>query len=239
MRQAALHYLLTLLFLACGNNLQAKNYIVCVGISDYPGTKSDLNLSANDATTIKKLYEKNGHAETRLLTNEQATVENVKETLRSLYSQASSNDAIVFFFSGHGTPGSFVCHDGLLPYNALTTIMAACPTKTKMVFADACYSGQARKENTHKKPREDKQVMFFLSSRTNETSIEQISWKNGFFTAYLERGLRGGADNNKDKTITARELFEFVSQGVQATTRGRQHPVMWGNFDNEMPVMRW
>ena len=81
--------------------------------------------------------------------------------------------------------------------------------------------------------------MFFLSSRTNEQSQERRSWRNSLFTAYLERGLRGGADNNLDWTITARELFNFVSKGVAEASQQKQHPVMWGKFDDDMPLMVW
>lgn len=34
----------------------ARTYLVSVGISDYPGTKMDLHLPANDALTIIYIY---------------------------------------------------------------------------------------------------------------------------------------------------------------------------------------
>ena len=80
--------------------------------------------------------------------------------------------------------------------------------------------------------------MFFLSSRTNETSLE-TGYRNSMFTIYLERGLRGGADVNRDRSVSARELYDFVHQGVIEASRDRQHPVMWGKFDNEMTVIKW
>ena len=51
--------------------------------------------------------------------------------------------------------------------------------------------------------------------------------------------LKGGADMNLDRTVTARELFQAVSSGVILLSENKQHPVMWGNFDNNMPVMIW
>lgn len=81
--------------------------------------------------------------------------------------------------------------------------------------------------------------MLFLSSRNNEDSIERPSMTNGLFTTFLEKGLRGAADANKDRTITAKEIFDFVHSGVVADSREKQHPVMWGNFDNNMPVLIW
>ena len=63
--------------------------------------------------------------------------------------------------------------------------------------------------------------------------------QNSLFTAFLERGLRGGADTDRDRTITARELFTFVSEGVRQRSGERQHPVMWGRFPDDMPLMVW
>jgi hypothetical protein len=59
------------------------------------------------------------------------------------------------------------------------------------------------------------------------------------FTIFLERGLRGGADTNKDRRISARELYDFVHQGVIEASGSKQHPVMWGKFDNDMTVIKW
>ena len=81
--------------------------------------------------------------------------------------------------------------------------------------------------------------MFFLSSRTNETSQEMIGGPNGQFTRFLVRGLRGGADTNRDKIITAKELYDFVHKGVSVATGNKQHPVMWGRFNNSMSVLNW
>ena len=85
---------------------------------------------------------------------------------------------------------------------------------------------------------DNKTIMFFLSSRTSERSMES-PYANSFFTIYLERGLRGGADTNKDKAITAGELYNFVHNGVVMDSKERQHPVMWGNFDKNMVVIKW
>lgn len=233
--------LICVLFLACMQNLQAKNYVVCVGIADYPGTSSDLHLSATDAVTMKELYEKNGDAEVVVYTNEQAKVSIVQNAAKELFAKASAADAVTFFFSGHGVPGCFICYDGILKYKELVSIMSKSIANTKIVFADACFAGKARQEDSadEEQDRTDN-VLFFLSSRSNETSAERkFGWKNSLFTGYLERGLRGGADINKDRTITARELFLFVSKGVAEQSRQKQHPVMWGKFDDNMPVMSW
>lgn len=228
------------MFLTLATVAEARNYVVCIGIADYPGTQSDLKLSGQDAMTMKTLYEKNGDAVTEMLVNEQATVENAKVAIANMFAKATADDAVILFFSGHGVPGGFVCYNGLLRYKDITSVMMQSEAKNKIVFADACYSGKARSGKHRNEEVSDTNVMFFLSSRTNEKSQEvRREWKNSIFTAYVERGLRGGADTDRNRTITARELFDFVSKGVAKSSWQKQHPVMWGKFDNNMPLMKW
>jgi uncharacterized caspase-like protein len=52
------------------------------------------------------------------------------------------------------------------------------------------------------------------------------------------RSLRGGADANKDGYITTKELFVFVYPKVKERSNGRQMPVMWGNFDENMVILK-
>lgn len=219
----------------------AHTYIVCVGVADYPGTQNDLRLSASDALTMSSLYRKNGNATVSLYQNEQATVANITADFTRYCQQAGEDDAVIFYFSGHGVPGAFVCHNAFLKYDDIVAALGSSAAKKKIILADACFAGKARKTDRHATAETyaTTSVLFFLSSRTNETSIENRTMRNSLFTAYLERGLRGGADTNRDRTITALELFNFVSEGVKKKSRDRQHPVMWGRFDNDMPMMAW
>ena len=219
----------------------AKTYLVAVGVSDYPGTDKDLRLPANDAATVQYIYSKNSNAESVLLTNSNATKSAVLSKLRSTFAKASENDIIVFFFSGHGSKGAFCAYDAQIPYSEIRQAMASSKAKNKMIFADACFSGKMRqgRKNTAEQSFNNYNIMLFLSSRGNETSIERRDMKNGFFTSCLQKGLRGGADANKDRTITARELFNYVSTNVKTLSSDKQHPVMWRKFSDNMPVMKW
>ena len=229
------------MILACGILSQAKIYVLCVGVADYPGEKRDLKLCANDARTMRDLYEKNGKAETMLMTDERAMVDNIISGLKAMSRKATKDDVLVFFFSGHGSAGTFSCYDRHLWYEEITNVMEKSKAQCKMIMADACYSGNARKEKTGKGgKKKDGSVMFFLSSRSEETSAEYKDyWKNGIFTAFLERGLRGAADADRNKVITARELYLYVNRSVSKLRNEKQHPVMWGKFDNDMPIMSW
>ena len=231
------HLLLTWMML-CAITLQAKTYLVSVGIADYPGTEHDLRISDNDAKTIAKVFSVAKQAAVSILINEQATQSALLSTMHTSFMNANSEDIVILYFSGHGTPGALVCYDGLLTYQHIFKMLKGCKASRKVIIADACYSGKMRTNNQQTSSYNSQNVMLFLSSRTNEVSRES-RYKNSLFTIFLERGLRGGADTNRDRYITARELYDFVHKGVIEASGNKQHPVMWGKFDNNMTVINW
>ncbi len=64
------------------------------------------------------------------------------------------------------------------------------------------------------------------SSDVNEVSREGTRWGggHGIFTWALLEGLRGGADANVDRLVTAGELFGYVRDRVRMETGFRQNP---------------
>lgn len=231
------HLLIAWLIL-CSMHLQAKVFLVCAGIADYPGTKNDLRISDNDAKTIAKVFTVTKQASVDILINKEATQAALLSTMHTTFMNADREDAIILYFSGHGTPGALVCYDGLLTYQHIFKMLKGCKASRKIIIVDACYAGKMRTTQQQTNSYNKQNVMLFLSSRTNETSME-TEYKNSLFTIFLERGLRGGADVNKDRSITARELYEFVHKGVTNASGNKQHPVMWGKFDNNMTVINW
>ena len=173
-----------------------------------------------------------------ILVNEEATIESLLRNMQTAFSDAKEEDEVILYFSGHGTPGALVCYDGLLTYQRIYNVMKNCKASKKIIIADACYSGKMRTSSKQSDSFNSQSVMLFLSSRANETSQES-RYQNSLFTIFLERGLRGGADNNRDRIITAREIYDFVHDGVSEASKERQHPVMWGKFDNNMAIINW
>lgn len=231
-------WLIIFVFLASIVHLQAKVYVVSVGIADYPGNENDLRISDNDAKAIAKVFNATRDATVLTLVNNEATQSALLSSMHTLFEDAQSDDAVVLYFSGHGTPGALVCHDGLLSYQHIFKMLKGCKASRKVIIADACYAGKMRTASQQTSSYNSQNVMLFLSSRTNETS-QETQYKNSLFTIFLERGLRGGADKNRDRQITAREIFDFVHDGVTEASGNKQHPVMWGKFDNNMTIIKW
>ncbi len=246
MKANILRTLVSVVLLAVCLSVNARTYLVSVGIADYSGFPQKMNnlrLTAKDAQTIVDLYSKNTSVDYSILLNDKATKSRILKAIKKVFNSASENDIVVFFFSGHGYPGGFCASDGNLGYDEVRKAMSESMSKNKMMFVDACRSGGMRVDDTSAQgaitSAKKANVMLFLSSRNNENSIERRDMKNGFFTTYLQKGLRGNADSNRDRVITAKELFDFVHNGVSKVSGGKQHPVMWGNFNDNMTVMKW
>ena len=225
-------------------------YVLSVGISDYRYI-SDLQKTENDAREFSELYMTHTKNVTTLL-GSQATRENILSSLRSCFAKAGADDIVVFFFSGHGDKGGLCAYDTkgrstLVTYAEVQKAIGSCKAANKQLFIDACYSGglrdgkkPARPATTARPPLSDTQgIMLFLSSRTGETSQENRWADNGFFTQYLIKGLKGAADTDSDRIITAKEIFTYVSAKVSERTRKKQNPVMWGKFNDNMHILNW
>lgn len=241
-----LRTLVTVILLTLAIGANARTYLVSIGIADYsafPNKINNLRLTTKDAQTIVNLYAKNTSVDYAILLDEKATKDRIIRAIKKVFNQTSENDIVVFFFSGHGYPGGFCAYDGNLGYDEVRKAMSESKSKNKMMFVDACRSGGMRVDESSAQgaisAAKNANVMLFLSSRNNENSIERQGMQNGFFTTYLQKGLRGNADANRDRIITAKELFDFVHSGVSRISGDKQHPVMWGNFDDNMTVMKW
>ena len=103
----------------------------------------------------------------------------------------------------------------------------------------ACYSGglTLKSNNNSRRKTEKSSVMLYTSSRSNEVSWERMDMRNSFFISRVLEGFRGAADKNNDRKVTARELFNYVNPNVINDTGGRQHPQLWGRFDDSMVVV--
>lgn len=241
-----------LLLLFCIPTMVIKaqhTYVVSVGIADYQSIK-DLRFTEADVATFNQIMAQHDAYITTLV-GAQATHANILKTVRSIFAKATPNDAVIFFFSGHGYEGGFCCYDmqpnshlGGMSYQEMQILFRNCRAGRKIVFADACFSGGLSKQRTQLQVQavSNNDVMFFLSSKLDETSLELPQGPNGLYTYFLSKGLCGAADINSDRVISANEIYNFVSTNVSSWANQiphNQHPTIWGKFDRTMPVLDW
>lgn len=61
----------------------------------------------------------------------------------------------------------------------------------------------------------------------------------GYFTSYLIKGLGGLADQDKDRKVSAIELYNYVKNGVSKASNGTQTPVMFGKFNKYITLSQY
>ncbi|MBI1994005.1 MAG: caspase family protein [Deltaproteobacteria bacterium] len=142
-----------------------------------------------------------------------------------------------------------------LPMDELQTIFARLEAQRVVVFLDACYSGAAggrtfaskKTRSAHvddlflERATSSKGRAIITASRPSEVSIELPDLGHGIFTYYLLQGLKGAADLNRDGIVSLQELYEYVERQVSQKSRavgGNQHPVMKGELEGVLPLVK-
>ncbi len=237
-------------------NREVKIWAVVVGVARYSHMPV-LKYTDDDAYQIYAfLKSPEGGAlpdnQIKVLVDEDATRSNILRTMRRTFLQADENDVVVLYFSGHGLQGSFlpVDFDGFnnkLDHEDVKKIFGQTKAKHKLCLADACHSGSlmaARNgsvpstlTNYYKAFQKSKGgTALLLSSKGDEYSLEDHGLRQGIFSHFLIKGLKGEADKNRNNIISIQELYNFVHTKVRAYTGNVQSPTLTGDFDPDMPV---
>lgn len=232
-----------------------KVFALIVGVATYQHMPS-LKYTDDDAYQLYAfLKSPEGGAipdhQIKLMIDEGATLQTIKKELQYISSLADANDVILLYFSGHGidgayAPGDFDGYKNHLPYEDILAELNKSKAKHKLFIADACHSGSmiaARSplnismENFYNAYNAaESGTAILMSSKKDEVSLEYGGLRQGVFSHFLIKGLKGTADSNKDKLVTINELYQYISNQVKSYTNYAQTPSITGDYDKDMPV---
>jgi WD40 repeat protein len=231
-----------------------KLYVLAVGVSKYANPTFNLDLPAKDARDFAAVLMKQkgrlyGDVQVRLLTDAEATKDNVLDGLEWLQHEVTAHDVSMVFLAGHGMNDNngryyFLPHnadpDKLMrtgvPQSDIRDTLSALTGKA-VFFVDTCHSGNAL--GTAKSrgvegetdalvndlAAAENGVVVFTASTGRQYSLEDPAWGNGAFTKAVVEGLDGKADLHKSGRITLKGLDYYIDERVKELTRGRQSPV--------------
>ena len=189
-----------------------------------------------------------------VLIDEDATLNKITLTMEEVFNQAGPNDLVLLYFSGHGLAGSFlpIDFDGYrnkLEHREITRLLDQSKARYKLCIADACHSGSLAQvssksgavngviDNYYTSLMDaEAGTALILSSKSEETSLESSGLRQGVFSHFLIRGLKGEADINGNKIVTVQELFDFLNGNVRSYTGRKQSPQIRGDYDKDMTV---
>ena len=83
--------------------------------------------------------------------------------------------------------------------------------------------------------KSEKGRAYILSSKGEEVSLEASTERQGVFSYYFIKGLKGAADYNSDKIISLTECFDYTRKKVRELTKMSQNPIMTGDYSHTMP----
>lgn len=238
-----------------------QRWAVVVGISDYADARiTPLTYADDDATAMAEfLRSPEGGAvpesNLRVLLNEKATSEALREALFVFLQQAAPEDMVTVYLASHGSPDPkrpsnlyVLTHDtdvdamaatAFPMWDVKTALRRQIQSERVVVIADACRSAGTLVDEPN--PMGGAFSDLFNPSRRltlsaaglSQVSFEDARWGggHGVFTHFFLEGVRGAADADGDGVVTFREVAAFVSAQVPGQTNGAQTPEWSGSGD--------
>jgi len=233
-----------------------NSYAVCIGIDEYKYWPQ-LGSAASDAEAMQKKLKERSFT-IKLLTNKEATRDNILSAITWLGNVAGEEDRVIIYFSGHGKTSEVRSRQ--MGY----IIPVDCPKKDYYVNAismskikdatyeikakhilyimDCCYSGVgliASKADTEflLEMTGDPCVYMITAGKAGEEAIEVGG--RGIFTGRILRGLDGEADFDKNGVISGTELGQYSRKWVlqEAKQHGRTQTPQFGRIDGEGEIV--
>lgn len=210
-------------------------YGVFVGISNYGGRASNLMFTAQDATRAHQAMVRGAamrESDGIILTDQQATLANIRRAVQDIAGRAGPNDMFVFFYSGHGgrvpRRGPFqssdpdnqdetlAFYDADLSDDDMNEWLSTVRARASLLILDACFSGGFSKDVISAPGR-----MGLFSSEEDVTSGVAVKFRAGGYLAQfmLEAVGERLADADGDREITALELSQYLHERYRADVK--------------------
>ena len=242
-----------------GERAFAKTYAVIVGITKYAHPKMMLGASDESAQKLSDFLKTTlqiPDANIKLLLNETATKASITVAIREIFAEAKPDDRVIFYFAGHSAEGVFVPYDYLgekemlIQHDEVKITFKNCKAKYKLFISETCIVGSLKNRMKGKMEAvadstttlkyikafsKDDNITILIAARP---ALPSGGTPQGVFTTNLIKGMSGLANSNNDRVINLRELFDYARTQVRMMSNNIQTPVLWGQYDLEMPIVK-
>jgi formylglycine-generating enzyme required for sulfatase activity len=214
----------------------SRNRAVIIGVNGYYRV-GKLRYCVADAEAVRAQLVRGGvfqPGDVILMTDDatepqnRPTYLNIESRLEGLHNFAKGADTVLVFFAGHGEMtgegnqrcGLLVPIDGTptkgIELPKVRAWLARCKAKNTLLILDCCHAGQGERGVRAIAPSlaAGAGILVMASCQADQKSHEVPDQGHGLFSLYLANGLAGKADQNRDRQVTAAELFAYVRAGV-------------------------
>ena len=235
---------------------KSETYILAVGIANYSQAPR-LNYTDDDAHRLGLFFKSPeggaiGEDHIKVLVNEEATLQNVRDGLEQFAKKADEDDVVIFYFSGHGKA------DLLIPYEyngkgphishyEVKRILSSSKAKQKLFIADMVHSSIIASQNKdiskispqnyyHAFSGANPNIALMLSYKSSETPTRKGPKVQGLYNYYLIQGLKGSADSNADLRVSLGEIQQYLEQDLK-DSKDDQKLHLLGTYDEDVPLI--
>jgi len=227
-------------------------HAIVIGIEEYQQKLPKADYAKHDAEIMGQYLTKTlGYKEENIvvLLNERATKTSMEKYVEGwLFDRVEKDDSVFIYYSGHGAPNAKTGKAYLVPYDGdpafveqtgyplerLYERLSALPAKEVVVMLDSCFSGAGGRSVIAKGMRPmvlsvenplltKGRTMVLTASASDQVSSTYDQKSHGLLTYFFLKGLQGEADQNNDRRIELREVFEYLKPQVERTARREFH----------------
>lgn len=212
-------------------------YGVFVGINDYPGEGGDLPYCDADATRTARAFRRHFDMDrdhSVVLTNSEATPEEIRKAIAEIGAMAGPDDMFVFFYSGHGdqvprpsgpdvadpdgNDETLSAYGGDISDDEFAVMLDGINAGTTLVVVDSCFSGGFAKDVVTKPGR----IGIFSSEGDCLSMVAEKYQAGGYLSLFFTEAFNKDkevADLNGDRMLTAHELTFYLQSRFDAVVQ--------------------
>lgn len=238
-----------------------KGFALLMGVGDYDLPLRPIPAAAQDAKLLNNILINVGYSQNNIncLVNNEASLPSVRDKMSEIKSVYTKHldDTIIIFFSGHGAYINgeyyFLTHgadleninETALSVKEISEWLENLKANRRLIIFDCCHSGEALQDTIVNLP--DIKIdqiagggsIVMVSSDAKQKSYILPGSPNSVFTTCLIEALSGNAYNPLLETITAFDIFNYVSENVRqraAKSGWRQTPRLGANINRCFPI---
>jgi WD40 repeat protein len=210
------------------SNEKGDLYLISIGVSKYEESNYNLNYASKDARDIREffsLYVRYEDIKSQMLLDHAATKENIVG-MKDFLKDANENDLVILFVAGHGVLDDnldyyFAPYDmkfsepakNGVSFEVFDDILDNTKSRKKIMFLDACHSGEIDKDEVIKNYIADEDEDGELTFRRAGRTIRNIDEVNSF---ELSRALFADMRiSNGSTVVSSSGGAEYAIEGAQ------------------------
>lgn len=229
-------------------------YYLVIGIEDYPSDDvPDAPGAENDARSVAEVFADHtrlpGYG--KILIRSNARKADIECEILNTARGATPEDYLVIYFAGHMGRDYLSPHDDAGRYYStaitdteLELLLGEFPGYVTVILDGSESATFANGEETLRPQALQKRKYTVISSAGRDQNAYAIEGGHGLFTHYLIAGLstpeeRYKADGNRDGTITAQEIFDYIRSGMPEHVGEAQVPELHVGSTENTVILRY